>query len=585
MNICNGKVAPPDVNVHEALSVGQKLMNDFESSWPEGFYGKMSMKVTTFAFKRKHLAVEGKPIDPEALYLKAIGLLASDRPLDLNEVISYELGAYPPSYFKEDGSMRLPSAKSELKKCLGVIVNSRHFHPTDIIIDFSAWMWTIKWPKKGQLQHVIEEIKKEIKKLLKDSNVFIFFDRYQDYSRKASTRDSREGHLQSRNLSLRLNMPIPSKENVLRCRHNKKQLNKEVYDSCMNDEEFLEQVTQHNSLLMHYENTVPFQVIEGRKTAKIEYASSHEEADVPVAKCSIICGKNEMSVVKVLADDTDIFALLASFYKSESLKCAMVMESPVEGRDCYDIRATVNKYPETVSKLLPIHALSGCDTVASTYSIGKKTAVAAAYGHSFTKIGKVDSPIEEIVKETTLYQCSLYGCQPCQTSTECRQKQWKAKVGKLGASALKLCSLPPTTQGHVQNTLRAHIQVCEWYSTMEVDPPNLDPIEYGFEPDHINKTLVPSPLPYGVKAVPDYLMKLIKCSCQSDEACKSNRCGCSSKNMSCTMFCACEGAEGCHNPFKKPDEEVEEVDDDDDDDNTYDLFDCRGNEELDMGFD
>ena len=56
----------------------------------------------------------------------------------------------------------------------------------------------------------------------------------------------------------------------------------------MNDEEFLEQVTQHNSLLMHYENTVPFQVIEGRKTAKIEYASSHEEADVPVAKCSII---------------------------------------------------------------------------------------------------------------------------------------------------------------------------------------------------------------------------------------------------------------------------------------------------------
>ena len=105
-----------------------------------------------------------------------------------------------------------------------------------------------------------------------------------------------------------------------------------------------------------------------------------------------------------------LFALLASFYKSESLKCAMVMESPVEGRDSYDIRATMNKHPETVSKLLPIHALSGCDTVASN---GKKTAVAAAYGHSHTKIGKVDSPIEEIIKETTLYQCALYACQPC----------------------------------------------------------------------------------------------------------------------------------------------------------------------------
>ena len=60
------------------------------------------------------------------------------------------------------------------------------------------------------------------------------------------------------------------------------------------------------------------------------------------------------------------------------------------------------------------------------------------------------------------------------------------------------------------------------------------------------------PLPPGIKCVPDYLMKLLKCGCQTDEACKSNRCGCSSKSMPCTMFCACEGAEGCHNPFKKP---------------------------------
>ena len=524
------------------------------------------------------MVVEGKPIDPEAVYLKAIGLLASDRPLDLNEVIAHELGAYPPCYFKEDGSMRLPSAKSELKKYLGVTVKSRQFHPTDVIVDFSAWVWTIKWPKKGQLQQVIDEIKKEIKELLKDSNVFFFFDRYRDYSRKASTRDSREGNLQSRKLSLRLNMPIPSKEIVLRCRHNKKQLNKVVYDSIMNNEEFLQQVTQHHSLLMHHENIVPFLVFKGQKTAKLEYASSHEEADVPIAKCSIICGRNETACVKTLADDTDIFALLTYFYKSESLRCSMIMESPVEGRDCYDIKATVMKHPETVSKILPIHALSGCDTVASTYSIGKKTAVTAAQGHTLTKIGKRDSSIEEIVKEATLYQCSMYGCQPCQSSTECRQKQWKLKVGKLGASALKLCTLPPTTDGHVQNILRSHIQLCEWYSTMEVDPPNLDPLEHAFEPDHINKTLVPSPMPYGVKAVPDYLMKLLKCGCQSEEACKSNRCGCSSKNMPCTMFCACEGEERCQNPFKKPDvvEDVEEVDDDVD---TYNLFDYGGDSE------
>lgn len=369
-------------------------------------------------------------------------------------------------------------------------------------------------------------------------------------------------------------MPIPSKENVLRCRNNKKQLNKVVYDAIMTDEEFLVHVTQHHSLLMHHTNTVPFQVLKGRKTAKLEFASSHEEADIPIAKCSIICGRNHMACVKILADDTDVFALLTSFYNSESLQCSMLMESPVQGRDCYDIKATVMKHHETVSKILAIHALSGCDTVASTHSIGKKTAITAAQSHTLTKIGKTDSSIEEIVKEATLYQCSLYGCQPCQSSTECRQNQWKLKVGKLGASALKLCTLPPTTHGHVQNTLRCHIQLCEWYSTMEVHPPNLDPLEYGFDPDHFNKTLVPRPMPNGVKAVPDYLMKLLKCGCQSEEACKSNRCGCSSKYMSCTMFCACEGSEGCHNPFKKPDE-VEDTEEVDAGCDTYNLFDYR----------
>ena len=91
-------------------------MSDFESSWPEGFYKTMSMQITTFASKKKHLLVGGKPIDPEAVYIKAIGLLASDRPLDLNDVVAHELGAYPPCYFKEDGSMRLQNTKSELKK-------------------------------------------------------------------------------------------------------------------------------------------------------------------------------------------------------------------------------------------------------------------------------------------------------------------------------------------------------------------------------------------------------------------------------------------------------------------------------------
>ena len=60
---------------------------------------------------------------------------------------------------------------------------------------------------------------------------------------------------------------------------------------------------------MHFENTVPLQVFKGKKTPKPEFASSHEEADIlPIAICSFICGR--IACVKILADDTDIFALL-----------------------------------------------------------------------------------------------------------------------------------------------------------------------------------------------------------------------------------------------------------------------------------
>ena len=116
----------------------------------------------------------------------------------------------------------------------------------------------------------------------------------------------------------------------------------------MTDQDFLTQVTQNHSLLMHFENTVPLQEFKGKKTPKPEFASSHEEADIPIAKCSIICGRNVIACVKILADDTDIFALLTFFYKAESLKCSMVMESPIEGQFCYDIKATVTKHRETV---------------------------------------------------------------------------------------------------------------------------------------------------------------------------------------------------------------------------------------------
>ena len=56
-----------------------------------------------------------------------------------------------------------------------------------------------------------------------------------------------------------------------------------------------------------------------------------------------------------------------------NLKNVVLKESPIKRRTVVDIGKTVLKHSEIVERILPVHALSGCDTVASYFGIGKTT--------------------------------------------------------------------------------------------------------------------------------------------------------------------------------------------------------------------
>ena len=63
-------------------------------------------------------------------------------------------------------------------------------------------------------------------------------------------------------------------------------------------------------------------------------------------------------MVKVIADDTDIFGLLFYFYQAEKITSPLITEYPIENRDVYDIKATVHMKPDDVSKILATPSLS-----------------------------------------------------------------------------------------------------------------------------------------------------------------------------------------------------------------------------------
>ena len=78
----------------------------------------------------------------------------------------------------------------------------------------------------------------------------------------------------------------------------------------------------------------------------------------------------------IVADDTDVFVLLLHYRHAGALHANSVyMQSPIQNRTVIDIDATVENHLSVVPHLLSAHALTGCDTVASYYGIGKGMAL------------------------------------------------------------------------------------------------------------------------------------------------------------------------------------------------------------------
>ena len=77
-----------------------------------------------------------------------------------------------------------------------------------------------------------------------------------------------------------------------------------------------------------------------------------------------------------MSDDADIFAELLHFrYYGAFTAKHVYMESPLRGRAVIDIDATVQNNISIIPGLLAAHVLSGCDSVASYYGIGKGIAL------------------------------------------------------------------------------------------------------------------------------------------------------------------------------------------------------------------
>ncbi|KAJ8027560.1 hypothetical protein HOLleu_32732 [Holothuria leucospilota] len=126
------------------------------------------------------------------------------------------------------------------------------------------------------------------------------------------------------------------------------------------------------------------------------------------------------------------------------------MESPIKSRTVVDIGQTVETNIGIVGDILAAHALTGCDTVACYYGIGKGTVVKMLReGYSLSFLGEIDAPGQEGIKQATSFMTDWYGQNGIKSMSDARWKMWASKTGQVSSSPPKTV-LSPANQWRIR---------------------------------------------------------------------------------------------------------------------------------------
>lgn len=346
-------------------------------------------------------------------------------------------------------------------------------------------LWAIHWPTEATVTDYLYLFLQKVEAHLKVADVNLVFDKYNEYSIKSSTRANRAKQV-SKRFVLTEQTPLPPQTAVLTNSDNKKQL---IDLLCVYISKSIGTAFEHRLVITNQELT-PIQIHRGHKSERSDLKTQHEEADIVIVQ-QILREVNKYPnlLVHVLCDDTDVFVLLLYYYLVCNLNNEIYMKSFRSSRSVVDIKASVLKHKDIINSLPAAHSLTGCDTVATLYGIGKKKAIKCLQmGLKLEHLGHIESSLDDVIKECTTFIASCYGVEHASTMTEARISLWAKKIGKSQLKAPQFSSFPPTSECFAENVKRAHYQTVLWLSANNSTIPDLDPTLYGWEKDGEKKS-------------------------------------------------------------------------------------------------
>lgn len=221
-----------------------------------------------------------------------------------------------------------------------------------------------------------------------------------------------------------------------------------------------------------------------------------------------------------------------------------------------DINQLQDKIGFMKNSILFAHAVSGCDTTSAMYKKGKLSTyrILEKRQDLRTKVEIFLDPNAErgvIIATGEYFLLALYGAQKSMKSlNDLRFSKFHNITARQTLNKnFELATLPPTTDGAAQHSLRVYHQIQEWLGN------SLSPISWGWK----KQGEVLTPVTAEKAIAPEFILKMIFCNCKTD---CGKLCSCRKSGLNCSNLCGqCQG-NSCSNVFQVTEDDenpVEEI--------------------------
>ena len=133
------------------------------------------------------------------------------------------------------------------------------------------------------------------------------------------------------------------------------------------------------------------------------------------------------------------------------------------------------------------HALSGYDTIAQCFGVGKCTITKVLRSEvALHQLGVIPEDLDDVIKEAAVFVAACYRVKKLFSSnmSDVRGEIWSRRMRKKNVTnAPYLTSLPPIKESFDENVKHTNVQTSIWKSALNQQPSYLYLVEYGWEHD------------------------------------------------------------------------------------------------------